>query len=100
MTEQSATAGTFETMSQDVGVEINGRAAAIQISNEIIKENTAIANQHLAAIASRTDEIRGSVDELRAFAIVAVDYLETIAANTSEMKQMNERLNKIEINTR
>ncbi len=100
MTEQSATAGTFETMSQDVGMEINGRAAAIQISNEIIKENTAIANQHLAAIASRTDEIRGSVDELRAFAIVAVDYLETIAANTSEMKQMNERLNKIEINTR
>ncbi len=100
MTEQSATAGTFETMSQDVGMEINGRAAAIQISNEIIKENTAIANQHLAAIASRTDEIRVSVDELRAFAIVAVDYLETIAANTSEMKQMNERLNKIEINTR
>ena len=49
---QSATAGGFETMSQDAATELNGRFSALQVAGEEIKNQTILSNEWLSKIYS------------------------------------------------
>lgn len=51
--EQSASSGSFESMSQDTGEELNGRFTAVQIAIEGTYEETKLINTKLDAIAAR-----------------------------------------------
>ena len=51
--EQSASSGSFESMSQDTGNELNGRFTAVQIATEGTYEETKLINTKLDAIAAR-----------------------------------------------
>lgn len=81
---------SFTAMSADKGDELNGRFAAIQISNQSILDNL---KTHFAQAETSTAEIL----EIQR---TSASHLATIAKNTNELYQMNERLNQIERNTR
>lgn len=51
--EQSASSGSFESMSQDTGEELNGRFTAVQIATEGTYEEAKLINTKLDAIAAR-----------------------------------------------
>lgn len=81
---------SFTAMSADKGEELNGRFAAIQISNQSILDNI---KAHFAQAETSTAEI---IEIQR----TSANHLATIAKNTNELFLMNERLNQIEKNTR
>lgn len=59
--EQSASSGSFESMSQDTGNELNGRFTAVQIATEGTYEETKLINTKLDAIAARNGDAEGSL---------------------------------------
>lgn len=59
--EQSASSGSFESMSQDTGDELNGRFTAVQIATEGTYEEAKLINTKLDAIAAREGGIEGSL---------------------------------------
>lgn len=59
--EQSASSGSFESMSQDSGDELNGRFTAVQIATEGTYEETKLINTKLDAIAARDGGAEGSL---------------------------------------
>lgn len=97
---QDSTKKGFQAMSQDSADELNGRFTAMQIDTSNIKslcDSIHVNTQHLinglVAVKEHTDEIKN-------IALSSLDYLETISRNTHELYEMNERLGKIEQNTR
>ena len=59
--EQSASSGSFESMSQDTGEELNGRFTAVQIATEGTYEEAKLINTKLDAIAARDGGTGGSL---------------------------------------
>lgn len=59
--EQSASSGSFESMSQDTGEELKGRFTAVQIATEGTYEETKLINTKLDAIAARDGGTEGSL---------------------------------------
>ena len=59
--EQSASSGSFESMGQDTGNELNGRFTAVQIATEGTYEETKLINTKLDAIAARDGGAEGSL---------------------------------------
>lgn len=59
--EQSASSGSFDSMSQDTGNELNGRFTAVQIATEGTYEETKLINTKLDAIAARNGGAEGSL---------------------------------------
>lgn len=59
--EQSASSGSFESMNQDTGNELNGRFTAVQIATEGTYEETKLINTKLDAIAARDGGTEGSL---------------------------------------
>lgn len=59
--EQSASSGSFESMSQDTGNELNGRFTAVQVATEGTYEETKLINTKLDAIAARDGGAEGSL---------------------------------------
>lgn len=59
--EQSASSGSFESMSQDTGEELNGRFTAVQIATEGTYEKAKLINTKLDAIAARDGGAEGSL---------------------------------------
>lgn len=59
--EQSASSGSFESMSQETGDELNGRFTAVQIATEGTYEETKLINTKLDAIAARDGGTEGSL---------------------------------------
>lgn len=59
--EQSASSGSFESMSQDTGEELNGRFTAVQIATEGTYEEAKLINTKLDAIAARDGGTDGSL---------------------------------------
>lgn len=58
---QSASSGSFESMSQDTGDELNGRFTAVQIATEGTYEEAKLINTKLDAIAARDVGTEGSL---------------------------------------
>lgn len=59
--EQSASSGSFESMSKDTGEELNGRFTAVQIATEGTYEEAKLINTKLDAIAARDGGTEGSL---------------------------------------
>lgn len=59
--EQSTSSGSFESMSQDTGEELNGRFTAVQIATEGTYEEAKLINTKLDAIAARDGGTEGSL---------------------------------------
>lgn len=87
----------FETMSQESADELNGRFTAVQMDTSALRElMLAYSMRMIASINS----IKYNTDEIRNLSLSAIGHLETISRNTFELYEMNERLGKIERNTR
>lgn len=97
---QESTKKGFATASQDSIDELNGRFTAIQMDTSAIRETLAGINAAMMSMSFTSDEIRRHTDEIRNISLIAIDYLETISKNTNELYEMNDRLGKIEKNTR
>lgn len=106
-TSQSSTSGGFQTMSQDMGGELNGQFTALQMSGVNIEGNTLTISADLKLLLGQTLTISDSVkqslailDESRTIQINSYYELKNISKNTNELYQMNERLGNIEKNTK
>ena len=106
-TEQKATYGGFETMSEDTGTELNGRFTALQMAGEEIKREA--INQTITL-----NEIKGSLDAYMAanggpgvqtsldniLTFVSQSYMElqqinqNTAENVTELKKVVRQINK------
>ena len=81
--QQGATAGGFETMSQDTATELNGRFTALQIAGEEIKNQNEIQSQSLNLLTMKADTLLSIGSETRNIAddtrdIMARSYLELV----------------------
>lgn len=94
------TTGTFATASQDSITELSGRAAAIHTSGEMRRELLLNIGVDVATLKNQVATYAENTAEIRELQLLAVGHLETIAKNTNELYEMNERLDKIERNTR
>ncbi len=104
--QDSSTKG-FQTMSQDTADELNGRFTAIQMDSSVIRSlvqqiaaNSNVGSTTMTAINSSTAAIRDNIEEMRNLSLIGIDHLEAISKNTHELYEMNDRLAKIEKNTR
>lgn len=104
---QEASDKGFQTMSQDAADELNGRFTAIQMDSSAIRSlvqqitaNSNVGSTTMTAINSSTAVIRDNIEEMRNLSLIGIDHLETISKNTHELYEMNDRLAKIEKNTR
>lgn len=97
---QDSTKKGFQAMSQDMGEELNGRFTAIQIDASAIRSFVDSIFTTTTMILGSVVDIRQAVNENRNLALSALDHLETISKNTNELYEINERLGKIEQNTR
>ena len=98
--DQNSTKRGFEAMSQDSADELNGRFTAVQLNTEQMKVTALVLGEDVKAIRIQVANNKQHIEEIRNLALLAVGYLETIAKNTNELYEMNERLGKIEKNTR
>ncbi len=97
---QDSTKRGFASASQDSVDELNGRFTAIQLNSEANKITLITISDDVKAIRLQIIADREHMEEIRNLALLAVGYLDTIAKNTKELFEMNERLGKIEKNTR
>jgi hypothetical protein len=97
---QDSTKRGFEGMSQDTADELNGRFTAIQMDTSSMREMMMQYGVEVSHIKMSTADIRQHTEELRNLALTAIDHLEDISRNTHELYEMNDRLGKIEKNTR
>lgn len=108
---QSSTTGSFQTMSQDTGNELNGRFTALQMAGEEIKAQNISQTESLNILTVKTDtllsvntETRNIADEIRTIQVNSYLELQEIRQNTGDtvkqLKSMDEKLKKIEENTK
>lgn len=97
---QDSTKRGFATASQDSIDELNGRFTALQVNSELSKVTLMTIGDDVKAIRSQAMTTRENIGEIRNLSLIAVGHLETISKNTKELFEMNERLGKIERNTR
>lgn len=96
---QQGTSGGFATASQDSIEELSGRASAIHTSGEMRRELLLNIGIDVAALKAQVAASAENTAEMRELQLLAVGHLETIARNTNELYEMNERLGRIERNT-
>lgn len=86
--------------SQESINELSGRATAIHISGEMRRQLLINIGVDVAELKAQVAASAENSAEMRELQLIAVGHLETIARNTNELYEMNERLDQIERNTR
>lgn len=104
---QEASSKGFEAMNQDTASELNGRFTALQIAGEEIRRQSEQQTVLQTLISTDTAAIKQDmaiqkqyISEIVDIQYESVGYLAEINKNTKQLFQMNERLGKIEENTR
>lgn len=97
---QDSTSKGFATASQDTVNELNGRFTAVQIDTNAIRAILTEMSANASLNAVNISAIKEHTSEMRNLALLGIDHLEAISKNTHELYEMNERLGKIEKNTR
>lgn len=97
---QEASKNAFASMSQDTGDELNGRFTALQMSGERSAVSLGIMQVDMSEVRKTSLLAAEYTLELRDISLLGLDQLSKIAKNTNELYVMNDRLNKIEENTR
>lgn len=98
---------SFSGMTQDQADELNGRFAALQISNQsilnaAIERNAAIGQQlqNLVTLSAGSTEQNGTLSEMRDMQLQSLSCLQTIESNSRYFATMSAKLDLIERNTR
>lgn len=97
---QGSSKSVSVTASQESIDEMNGRATGIQISVEDIKVQNTMMGADIAVMKIDLSIMRQHTDEMRGLSLMAINHLADISRNTYQLYEMNERLGKIEKNTR
>lgn len=97
--DQSSTTATLSGMTQDQGEELNGRLASIQNSLAIVSDVVQQQVLSNASLANSAAVIRSNLDDMMEVQAQAVAHLEKIERYTSELPEMNQKLEKIRKNT-
>lgn len=97
--EQKATAGGYETISEDTGQELNGRFTAVQDSNERIAQSILLQIESLRQIADISTESNETLKSMLFQIVMINDYLEIIAAYNKKIAGFGEKLDRIATNT-
>ena len=93
---QESTKKGFEAMSQESADELNGRFTAVQMDTSAIRHLMLQYSIEMASLRLSATEIKTHLSEIKNLALTAIDHLETISQNTSQIYGTNERLDKIE----
>lgn len=97
---QESSSRGFETMTQDQADELSGRFTGIQIETAGISKKIDMLTEGNAQMRAHTAEMAQNTAMMVELQGVAVSHLEQIAKNTAPLSEMNDRLEKIEKNTR
>ncbi len=97
---QSSTTTSAASLTEDTGKAIEGRFTAMQISADAMRATLASMQADIGGLGASATAIMQNTAEMRNISLTAIDHLESIAKNTHELYEMNERLGKIEKNTR
>lgn len=92
--EQKATAGNFETMSQDAGKELSGRFTALQVTGEEIKNQSIAQTNILSKIYERLEMLPLSISTPE-FDLVDSLAVDKVQSNTVDLKGVMDELSKI-----
>ena len=98
--QQDATAGYAAQLSEDTGSEISGRMAALQMQGEARNGLLSGMADNFGRLVADSAYMREHAADMHELSLLAVGHLENISKNTSELYQINSRLEKIERNTR
>ena len=100
--DNNATSGGFQTMSQDSADELNGRFTALQMSGEEIKRTLAESAMYQYQLVSLTTDGSTTLNNILYQHVVTNAYLEDITAYTkkmagfsSQLDKMNDKLDKL-----
>ena len=93
---QESTKKGFEAMSQESADELNGRFTAVQMDTSAIRHLMLQYSIEMSSLRLSATEIKIHLSEIKNLALTAIDHLETISQNTSQIYGTNERLDKIE----
>jgi tape measure domain-containing protein len=104
---QETSSKGFQTMNQDTASALEGRFTALQIAGEEIRKQseqqtvlqTLISND-VSIVKQEIALSKQYISEIVDIQYESVAYLSEISKNTKQLYQMNERLGKIEENTR
>lgn len=99
-TSQDSTSRGFETMTQDQADELSGRFTGIQMETAGISKKIDVLTEGNAQMSAHTAEMAQNTAMMVELQGLAVSHLEQIAKNTAPLSEMNDRLEKIEKNTR
>lgn len=101
-TDNNATSGGFQTMSQDSADELNGRFTALQMSGEEIKRTLAESAMYQYQLVSLTTDGSTTLNNILYQHVVTNAYLEDITSYTkkmagfsSQLDKMNDKLDKL-----
>lgn len=94
LSEQKATAGNFETMSQDSATELNGRFTALQVTGEEIKNQSIVQTNILSKIYERLEMLPLSISTPE-FDLVGSLAADKVQSNTIDLKGVMDNLSKI-----
>lgn len=97
---QSGTTGGFATASQDSVDELNGRFTAVQMNTNSLVESVAAIQMQSAQQSESLASIRQNMEQTMNISREGINHLANIEKYTSNLVQMNERLDQIERNTR
>ena len=97
--QQSSRSG-YQTLSEDTGLALEGRFAAIQMTGEELKIIAGIIQLDILELKSIGASINITVLDIRDIALDSVWHLEKISKNTEQLYILSEKLDRIEKNTR
>lgn len=96
---QKATAGGFQTMSQDTATELNGRFTALQVAGEHIWDNTNLLVANFETLLEKYGAQVVAVDDIRDIQAQALIELKSISDNTQSIvrpiREMNDTVSEI-----
>jgi hypothetical protein len=87
-------------MTQDQASELNGRFTGIQMETAMIDKKLDTMLENNTAMRANMASVAEGMSQMVELQGVAVSHLAQIEKNTNELPEMNERLAKIEKNTR
>jgi hypothetical protein len=96
---QSASAKTYESMSEETGEELNGRFTALQVAGEEIRNQAVRGVVLLESICSLDQDRNGTLNDILVQNVITNSHLEDIAKYTKPLLNMNDKLDKIINNT-
>lgn len=94
-TEQKATYGGFETMSEETGSELNGRFTALQMAGEEVKTQVIIAVTTLQSLVGASSERNSLLTDILTQTAIMNAYLEDLVKYSKVMSGYGAKLDKI-----